>query len=76
MYSEITEKDVLEGKDKEMILEKNRLKSYKVWPFSEGVCTKESVFLLIIIIIIVIIIDDNNGNQLIDVLRRFLSLQR
>jgi hypothetical protein len=70
MFSEITEKDVLEGKDKEMVLEKNRLKSYKVWPFSEGVCTKESVFLLTIIIIII------NGNQLIDVLRRFLSLQR
>jgi hypothetical protein len=72
MYSEITEKDVLEGKDKEMILEKNRLKSYKVWPFSQGVCTIESVFLFTIIIII----NDNNGNQLIDVLRRFLSLQR
>lgn len=34
---------VFEGKDKNMILESNRLKSFRMWPFAEGKCTKKAM---------------------------------
>ncbi|XP_054168423.1 baculoviral IAP repeat-containing protein 5-like [Oppia nitens] len=39
----ITRNDVIDGKDKDMILEVNRLKSFKSWPFRSGNCTKYTV---------------------------------
>jgi len=43
MSQSIAMSDVLEGKDQHMILEENRLKSFKDWPFKDGLCTKEKM---------------------------------
>lgn len=39
----LTHDDALGGKDFNMLLEKNRLDSFKNWPFKTGLCIKENV---------------------------------
>ncbi|CAG2183414.1 unnamed protein product [Oppiella nova] len=43
MCESISMMDVIGGKDKHMISEENRLKSFMDWPFSSGQCTRHTV---------------------------------